>query len=605
MLAAARSPRNERVFLTVLAVLVLLWFAEDVLVPLALAILLSFLLAPVVARLQGWGLPRLLSVLATALVAFAVLGGVLYVVGNQFLNLAESLPRYKDNLVEKIQAVRGPVGGGLQEGSETVKELTEELQKTAPGKPEARRIQKVEIVEPPPNAMQIMRGVFGPLVRPLGTGAVVVVFVIFMLLQREDLRDRVIRLVGVHDLHATTQALDDAAGRVSRFLLMQTLINGMQGIAVALGLYFIGVPNAMLWGALTTVLRFVPYLGPWIAAAMPIALSFAVFEGWSYPLLTVGLFVVLELISNNVLEPWLYGTRTGVSQLALLVAAVFWTWLWGTAGLFLATPLTVCLVVMGKYIPQLEFLSILLSDEPVLAPPQRFYQRLLARDPEEAEELVDDARTTQSALEICDDMIIPALVLAEQDHQRGALDEEARQYIVEQAGALGDELCDDEENRHARERSHPPAGQQRFCVLNLPAADEADEVAARLYARLLALEGIDSRACSATALKGEMLDIVAAAQPDVVCISALPPSAMVHARYLCKRLRARFPDLPVVTGLWSARGDIGKAAERLGAVGCAKTVTRYAEGVDDMTRRMQPVLQGIKPAEKNEGEAGR
>ncbi|HEY9381839.1 MAG TPA: AI-2E family transporter [Burkholderiales bacterium] len=596
MASTVRAPRNERIFLTVLAVLGTLWFAEDVLVPLALAILLSFLLAPVASRLQTWGLPRVLSVLATALVAFALLGGVMYVVGSQFLNLAQSLPDYKTNLVKKIHSLRTPAGGGLQEGTETVKELTEELQKATPGNQQATRgIQKVQVVNPPSSAIQIVRDVLGPILKPLGTGAVVVVFVIFMLLEREDLRDRVIRLVGVRDLHTTTQAMDDAAGRVSRYLMMQTLINAMQGVAVATGLWLIGVPNAMLWGALTTVLRFIPYIGPWLAAIMPIALAFAVFDGWTFPLLTIGLFVVLELFSNNVLEPWLYGTSTGVSQLALLVAAVFWTWLWGTAGLFLSTPLTVCLVVMGKYIPQLEFFSILLSDEPVLKPKQRFYQRLLARDPEEAEELIDEAREEQSLLEIFDTMVIPALVLAEQDHQRGVLEETTRQYIIDQTRELGDDLCDEEEKR--RRDANAPAllsNGARFSVLNLPAADEADEVAAHLFARQLALEGIESQLCSVATLKSEMLNKVEEMQPDMVCISALPPAAMVHARYLCKRLHARFPDLPIVVGLWSALGDMEKARERLEAVGCGKLVASYTEGMEEMTHRLQPVLQGVK-----------
>src|SRR5690606_26808247 len=368
MPATLRLP-HERMLLSVLAVGAILWFAQDVLVPLTLATLLSFLLAPVVLRLQSWGLPRILAVLATALVAFTLLGAVLYVVSSQFLGLAESLPQYKSNLIERIHSLRSPAGSSLRESTATVQELSEELQKAASGKPEGETVRKVEVIEAPPSAMEVLRGMLGPVVKPIGTGAVVVVFVIFMLLQREDLRDRLIALVGVQDLHTTTRAMDDAAARVSRFLLMQLLINGMQGVAVAVGLWLIGVPNAMLWGALTTVLRFIPYLGPWLAAMMPIALSFAVFEGWSEPLMTVGLFVVLELVSNNFLEPWLYGTRTGVSQLALLVAAVFWTWMWGAAGLFLSTPMTVCLVVMGKYIPQLQFLSILLSDEPVLKAP--------------------------------------------------------------------------------------------------------------------------------------------------------------------------------------------------------------------------------------------
>lgn len=588
-MAATLKPPNDRLMLSVLAVLALLWFAEDVLVPLALATLLSFLLAPMAHRLQSWGLPRVLSVLATALVAFTVLAGVLYVVGSQFLTLAQSLPQYKSNLVERIQSLRSPAGSGLQEGTETIEELSEELKKATPGKSDSRPAQKVQVVDPPPNAIEMLRSVLGPLVQPLGTAAVVVVFVIFMLLQREDLRDRLIALIGVQDLHATTKAMDDAAARVSRFLLMQLLINGMQGIAVATGLWLIGVPNAMLWGALTTVLRFIPYLGPWLAAMMPIALSFAVFEGWTEPLMTIGLFVVLETVSNNFLEPWLYGTRTGVSQLALLVAAVFWTWLWGAAGLFLSTPMTVCLVVMGKYIPQLAFLSILLSDEPVLKPAQRLYQRLLAHDPEEAEELLDEVGAERDSLQLCDEVLIPTLLMTEQNHQRGLLDAATRTYIVDQTGELGQELYEGDPPPQAL-----PNG-ARFTVLNLPAADEADEVAAQLFSLQLAREGIESHSVSVDVLKNEMLDRVAKLNPNVVCISALPPAAMSHARYLCKRLRARFPDTPMVVGLWCAQGDTQRACERLQAVGCAEVLTSFADGVDEMKQRRQHVLQGIKP----------
>ena len=588
MPATLRLP-HERMLLSVLAVGAILWFAQDVLVPLTLATLLSFLLAPVVLRLQSWGLPRILAVLATALVAFTLLGAVLYVVSSQFLGLAESLPQYKSNLIERIHSLRSPAGSSLRESTATVQELSEELQKAASGKPEGETVRKVEVIEAPPSAMEVLRGMLGPVVKPIGTGAVVVVFVIFMLLQREDLRDRLIALVGVQDLHTTTRAMDDAAARVSRFLLMQLLINGMQGVAVAVGLWLIGVPNAMLWGALTTVLRFIPYLGPWLAAMMPIALSFAVFEGWSEPLMTVGLFVVLELVSNNFLEPWLYGTRTGVSQLALLVAAVFWTWMWGAAGLFLSTPMTVCLVVMGKYIPQLQFLSIMLSDEPVLKAPQRFYQRLLARDPEEAETLLDEASETQTPLELCDELLVPALLLAEQDHQRGVLDAATRAYIVEHVSELGDELYEDDPP------PEPLPDGARFCVLTLPAADEADEAAARLFSAQLRRERIDAHSASVDTLKGEMLDRVAALRPDVVCIAALPPAATTHARYLCKRLHARFPDLPILVGLWGATGDAERARARLEAAGATEICTGFAEAVDEMRQRLQPVLQGVKP----------
>ena len=471
------------------------------------------------------------------------------------------------------------------------------MQKSAPGRADSPDIAKVQVVEPPPNAMQVVRSVFGPLIAPVSTAAIVVVFVIFMLLQREDLRDRVVRLLGTHSMHTTVMALDDAAERVSRYLLMQTLINGVHGALVATGLFFIGVPEPMLWGALTVVLRFIPYLGPALAAAGPIVLSVAVFDNWTYPLLTVGWILMLELISNNVLEPRLYGSSVGVSSLALLVATVFWTWLWGTVGLFLATPLTVCLAVMGKYIPQLEFLGVMLSDQPVLEPRERFYQRLLADDVDEAEELLDEALRNGSPVEVADSIVLPALRLAEQDHDRGAIDEAKRRAVVDRVGELVDDL---REARHSAGRagdaaSALPAGRPApFTMLCLPAADHADELAAELFAALVTAPSVEARGVSVDTLKGEMLELVEQARPDLVCISAMPPAAVLHARYLCKRLRNRFPELPILVGLWDAQGDLQKSRDRLTSIGANEVVASAAAGIDKTTELLQPLIQGIQ-----------
>ena len=266
----------------------------------------------------------------------------------------------------------------------------------------------------------------------LGSTGIVIILVVFFLVRREDLRDRFIRLVGKGQVTVTTQMLEDAATRVSRYLSMQFLINATFGISVGIGLYLIGVPNAILWGILAATLRFIPYIGPWIAAAMPIGLSMAISTGWVAPILTVGLFVVLELFSSNVMEPWLYGKNTGVSAVAVLVAAVFWTWLWGLVGLLLATPLTVCLLVIGKHVPQLSFLDILLGNEPVFEPKKRVYQRLLAGDQEEATELVDDDLENKPLVEVYDTVLIPALALtAETDWHRGELDEGRHKFILQ------------------------------------------------------------------------------------------------------------------------------------------------------------------------------
>jgi hypothetical protein len=275
-----------------------------------------------------------------------------------------------------------------------------------------------------------MSNTLGPFLKPRGMAAGVIVFTIFMLLRLPDVRDRVIRLVGLANVRNTTHALSDAAQRVSRYLLTQLLINTWQGSCVAAGLWFIGVPNGFLWGGLTAMLRFIPYVGPWIAAAMPIAVALAVFDDFSKPLMVVALFIVVELISNMVLEPWLYGRRTGVSPLSLLLATTFWTWLWGGVGLFLAVPLTVCLMVMGKHLPSLEFLYVLLGDEPLDAH-ELLYQRLLAGRREEAHALLDEAMRRRSARRVCDDVLIAAIRLAERDHARGNLDEVQRGLVQE------------------------------------------------------------------------------------------------------------------------------------------------------------------------------
>jgi methylmalonyl-CoA mutase cobalamin-binding subunit len=373
---------------------------------------------------------------------------------------------------------------------------------------------------------------------------------------------------------------------------MQTLINTIQGTLVAAGLWLIGVPDAVLWGALTIVLRFIPYLGPVLAAAGPIAVSIAYFPGWVQPLLVAGWITLLELISNNALEPRLYGASIGVSSFALIAATVFWTWLWGTPGLFLATPLTVCLVVMGKYIPQLDFLAVLLGDQPVLEPHERFYQRLLANDPDEAQELVDEVLADRPLVELADAIVLPALRLAKHDQERGAIDAARRSAIIEQVSELLDELPADAMEPTPGAAGAPP---RRLRLLCLPAVDRADEVAAALLARVLSPRGIDVEVLPAATLKAEMLEHAVQSRPDAICISAAPPSAVVHARYLCKKLRVA-SEAPVIVGLWDAQGDLSKANARLGAVGASRVVTTAGDLADDLAGRLQALRQIASPA---------
>jgi predicted PurR-regulated permease PerM len=596
MNSPAQVPRTAIVLLTVVVVVAVLRYAQDVFIPLALALLMTFLLGPMVDRLQRWGVNRVLAVLVTVMLAFSVVGGLGYIVFHQVSDLTRELPQYRRQLRQNITDLTGFIKGGMGETRAAVHTLTEELNKAGP-RTSTSRVSKVQIVEPPPNTIQSLRIVFGPLVKPVGTAALVCVLVIFMLLRFADVRDRFIRLLGQRNLRVTTEALDDAARRVSRYLVMQTLINSWQGLCVAIGLTFLGLPNAVLWGALTIVLRFIPYVGPWVAAAMPVALAFAVFDNWTHPLLTIGLFVLVELISNMALEPWLYGNRTGVSPLALLIAAAFWTWLWGIAGLFLAIPLTVCLVVMGKYIPQLEFLHVLLGDQPVLEPHERLYQRLLASNREEADDLLETSLRHQSLLEVCDTIVLPAVQLAEEDNERGSLREAKRKYVLDQVEHWADELV--ESGGHLHGRAVKPADASKPHVLCIPGADRADEIAAKLLSAVLVAEGIPARAVTRTQFR--TLD--ADSSPEVVVVSAIPPDAIVFARHACKRARAVFPDIPVMVGLWHAKGDLQRCRQRLDPAGASRLVTSFAACLSQLrsgalTRKdVGPALQPAPEAE--------
>ena len=403
----------------------------------------------------------------------------------------------------------------------------------------------------------------------------------------------------------TTQMLEDAAARVSRYLSMLFLINVTFGVSVGVGLYLIGVPNALLWGILAAALRFIPYIGPWIAAAMPIGLSMAISTGWVAPILTVGLFIALELFSNNVLEPWLYGKNTGVSPVAILVAAVFWLWLWGPVGLLLATPLTVCLLVVGKHFPQLSFLGIVLGSEPVFEPKNRVYQRLLAGDQEEADELLEDLLQDKPLAEVYDTALIPALALAETHWHRGEVNDGKHKFIMEslkemiqdridrQQETQAQEITDDTPEAHADFGLVDSIDPPRLCILSLPARSEADEIAAMMLAQVLETRSCVVHAVSVTSLVSAMVELVAQRKADVVCVSATPPGAMMHARYLCKHLRRRFPKVKLVVGLWDAQGDLNKAKER---IGCGATVVATLADAQEQIRLL--IQQHLPRSEK-------
>jgi predicted PurR-regulated permease PerM len=568
MNSPVQASYSLRVFLAVVIAVAVLRYAQEVFVPLALAILLTFLLAPLVNRLQRFHINRVVAVLLSVGLTMLILGGLLWIVFHQFTDLANELPRYRRQLRANLADVTGALKLGVSSTAEAVEQLQREFNRVAPASPELSGVPKMVVVDPPPTPMRAVGNFISPFIKPVSTTALVIVFVIFMLLRLPDLRDRVISLLGSKNLRVTTEALDEAAHKVSRYLVMQTVINGLQGIGTAAGLYAIGVPNSILWGALTMALRFVPYVGIWVAAALPVAVSFAIFDHWSQPAMVAGLFIGLEAVSYLVLEPWLYGSRTGVSPIALLVAAAFWTWLWGPIGLLLAIPITVCLVVMGKYIPQLAFFYTLLGDQPVLAPHERLYQRLLASNHDEADELLEEAARDASRIEVCDTIVLPALQLAENDYDRGALPDAKRVAVFEHLDEWAEELITSKEVPRTPP-GNPISGTFGATVLCVPAEDQADEISSKLLTVVLLEQGARAR-MSRNGSADE-------AKPEVVVISALPPEAVTAARRACKALRQRWHDVPIFIGLWNASSDIERARQRLESLGATGVCTSFAE----------------------------
>jgi predicted PurR-regulated permease PerM len=546
-----------------------LYFGRDIFIPFALAVLLSFALTPLVNWLRRLKLPRIAAVLVAVTLAFILIAGIAFVVGRQVVQLANNLPTYQTTITQKVRSLQqsAPGGGIVEKVTTTIEDLSKEISgdERRPDAPQPRlgageRPQEpvtVRLEAPQAKPLEIIQTVVGPLLAPLATAGLVVIFVIFVLLEREDLRDRFIKLAGAGDLQKSTQAINDAAARVSRYLLMQLVVNLTYGIPVGIALYFIGVPNAVLWGLLTAVLRFIPYLGPFLAALFPVALAVAVDPGWTMLFWVVGLFLVAELVSNNVIEPWLYGSSTGLSSLAIIMAAIFWTTLWGPVGLFLATPLTVCLVVIGRYVPQLEFLGVLLGSDPVLAPEERLYQRLLAGNLEEAVEIAEDYVDACSSREFYDNVAIPALRLAENDRQRSTTDTNYRRLVADTAICVVREVED-----HVREKAEasddpsedpkPSAGEARpAAVLCLAGRTELDRAAAEMTAQAIEERGIGARVLPPIAVSQGALGQLDLQGVDVVCLCYLHPQPQVYARYICRRLRRRAPRVKLVVCCWN------------------------------------------------------
>lgn len=567
--SAAASSFTLPPMIAFLVAVAVLYFARQLLIPFALALLLAFLLSPIVKRLENLRIPRVPAVLFVLLVAAGVLGGIGWVVTVQLVDIVNDLPRYRENIHRKMTAVQTP--GGVTKLYQSITDLAKDLTASTPMPPAEGQPAKVEVVEEPPTSLQSLRDFLGPLVGPLETGGVVIVFTIFMLIDREDLRNRLLGLIGQRQLHRTTKALDDAAQRVSRYLLLQFLVNAAFGAVVALALFLAGLQSYLLWGVLAMLLRFIPYVGVVIAGSLPFLLALATMDGWRGPALVLGVFLLVELVTGNLIEPMLYGSHTGLSAVAILTAVVFWTALWGPVGLILSMPLTVCLSVLGRYSPHLQFLNVLLGDEPVLTPDALFYQRLLALDQHDALLLVEGFLKDKTLVDAYDQVVIPALMMAERDRHAGQLEARREDFLIQSINEIVTELAESDPARRKRgKQGSSPGGPEPFTgdrkenrVFCLSAHDTADEIAAAMFAQLAEHEGFPALSFPVLDSAAEFLEGLALQTGDFVCISAVPPLALTHARTIGQEIHDAFPGVTLVVGLWCYPSTTSPTIDRL------------------------------------------
>jgi predicted PurR-regulated permease PerM len=585
---SAKSGNSLATVLVAAAIVAALYFGREVLLPMALAVLLSFVLAPAVKLLQRLYLPRFAAVTIVVLLAFGVIFGLGTLMFAQVTQLAGDLPRYQSNLAEKIQTLHGAAtaSGTLEQASQVLQSLQKELDRPKNGKPAPatpdggaipNRPIQVEVRQPDPGALQTLATLIAPLIHPLATTGIIIIFVVFILLQQQDLRNRLIRLAGSHDLQRTTLAMDDAGKRLSRLFLMQLALNAAFGLIIGIGLWAIGVPSAPLWGLLAMVLRFVPYIGAIVAAIFPLIVATAVDPGWSMMLMTAALFLVVEPLIGHVIEPMLYGHSSGLSPVAVVVSATFWTWLWGPIGLVLATPLTMCLVVLGRHVERLKFLEVLLGDRPALSPSESAYQRMLAGDPIETTEQAQSLLKDRTLTEYYEQILMGALRLAWADSQRGRLEQPETQRIrdtvsevvedleshkdsrnapVEDANPAGN-LTQLEESVSAEVLPLPPVNQVEGTVICIPGLGLLDETVAMPFAQLLRREGIPAEAKETETLSLSKLFSLNTKDVALICLCYLEHATPAQLHYTARRLRRKATSVPTLVCIFNEAGQTG------------------------------------------------
>jgi predicted PurR-regulated permease PerM len=594
--SASVAPSRQTVietaaYLVIFAMSVLLlYYGSSVLMPLALALLLSFVLTPAVRLLKKAGLPKVASVIIVVLFAMSAIGGAGIVIGQQISDLIDRIPSYEYNLLKKVSSLRSASleSGALERARSTLQDLQTELGRSndkssfppTPPKPAASDAKPipVEIHQPPQPLIESTLSLIRPLVSPLATTGLIILFLFFILAQREDLRDRFLRLAGKADLQRTTVALDDAGDRLSRFFIIQAVLNSAFGAFIGICLWAIGLPNPVLWGFLAGLMRFVPFIGSIIAAVFPIILAAAIDPGWSLVLWTAALFLVSEVVAGEVIEPMLYGRNTGLSPVAVVVATLFWTLLWGPVGLILATPMTVCLMVLGKHVDALNFLEILFGDEPALEPYERLYQRLLAGDGLEAIEVAEQSLKDMPLIEYYDSVAVRALAMAYTDASSGRLSRddisEIKDAVEDVVEGLSEHLREDDE---ARKQPDAKDHSDDVDVLCVPARNALDEGPLLMLEQALEVEGIDSKVFAHSSVLLRSAD-VKDASANVVVVGYLgggkPPAFL---GLIIRRLRNQMPDKSVVLGLWAHAGDSGSLDSWKASSGADHVVTKIQD----------------------------
>lgn len=587
-------PRYLRILTALVLIVGIVYLGKAVLVPLSLAVLLTFILTPLVTAIQRRGLgrvPAVLSVVTTTLVLAAAVG---WGVGTQVSRLMSDLPTHRTEIQAKIAHLRGTGTGRISRLLDTFRfspppkpsETTEKPQSA--GQAAGKTVKEYVLVpQEQPTSFESISTIAGAVLEPVADAGLVLILVVFMLIRREDLRNRFIGLLGHGRLTGTTRVLVESAHRLSRFLLMQLSVNACFGTVLGIVLLLIGVPYWFLWGFLAMVLRFVPYIGTWLAAALPTILSFAISPGWAQPLLVLASFIVLDMLTANAVEPLLFGHSTGVSPLALLVAAVFWTWVWGPIGLVLSTPMTVCLVVLGQHVPRFRFLSLLLGDQPALAPHASFYQRLLAGDTEEAAIVVREVEKTHGLEAVPDEVVLPALRLARRDRERGGLTAQDETFILDSAQTVLAKL------------SAPPAaangGAGNALLLGCPSHHRSEELAVLMLGMVLRDSGWHLDAVTTRTLPVEIEARIESEKVELLFIAVIPPGGLPQCRYLCRRLRRKFPDLPIVVGYFGKARHFDKLLVKLRAAGASYVNTSIAQSRGQILAMLPPVVPEAAP----------